>query len=41
MEQEESRNKTEFPRAAGIYGTVLAVGLDGVQLGSAWDGAQG
>ena len=30
MEQEESGNETEFPRVAGIYGTVLAVGLDGV-----------
>ncbi len=41
MEQEEPGDETEFPRAAGVYGAVSALGVDGVQLGVAWDGAEG
>lgn len=41
MEQEESGDEVELSGPAGVYGAVSALGFDGVQLGVAWDGAEG
>ena len=41
MEQEKSGDETELSGVAGIYGAISAVGFDGIQLGVAWDGAEG
>ena len=41
MEQEESGDEIELSGTAGVYGAVFALGFDGVQLGVAWDCAEG
>ena len=41
MEQEESGNEVELSGLAGVHGAISALGFDGVQLGLAWDGAEG
>ena len=41
MEQAEPGNEVELSRLAGVYGAVSALGIDGIQLGVAWDGAEG
>ena len=41
MEQAEPGNEVELFGVAGLYGAVSALGLDGIQFGVAWDGAEG
>jgi hypothetical protein len=37
----EPRHKTELPRVVGLHRSILAVGVDGIQLSSPWHGSQG
>lgn len=41
MESEESGDEVELSGLAGLYGAISPLGFDGVQLGVAWDGAEG
>jgi hypothetical protein len=36
----QSRHAVEFPRVVGLHSSILALGLDGVQLGTAWHGTE-
>ena len=41
MEPEEPGDEAELSGVAGVYGAVSALGFDGIQLGVAWDCAEG
>ncbi len=41
MVKKKSGNEIELFGAAGVYGAVFAVGIDGFQSGLAWECAKG